>query len=801
MPRPFTSVPMTYVHDGRDFLGELDTLLPEVTAAAPDIYHINPMNVPFPNTSGPAFPVEGIPDYIEPPELVQKRLERARRVAETFHEAGVKWVLPYICNQTLVGHPDTRTGIWMFYDRWDDYTEFGIGPRPDADPIDWMAREPDGELHFNYEMRHVAFTQTDQFRYAPCVNNPYYREYQRVVVEGIAKAGYDGVFVDNNNLNCYCEWCQKAFKNRMLIQYESEQLKDLFGWESPDEITLGIEGNRFQWLKGDPVFREFLAATQSSEELIRWFGTDDLDAVKLADAGNGWLWGRANEYRSWVYAKYSPRKREEVWGSPVLDGWGIRTRQDRLLWAETMRFWAESNSEDHRLVKTWGSDILGRDFKVVPNWGNMQQYEDIMFRQEIGHDVKRWLPYMDCNFWEDDGDPGRVAPGVYLDFILEYRFSFAHGMKSATMAALPQDEPTCELAHAEAAATGNSAFIQRMPEFPELRNRYMDLFRSYPEWFEGHRSAAEVALVFSAENLMLGNEEHIHQVYRWNHYFADQQVPIDFLIEEHLWDISVLQQYRLIIAPALQYLSDEQCQALTAFVQRGGTLVTTGDTATHDMATRSRDDGPLADLLARTAQNGSISVVDDMGRFIHAPGIGNLIPTGTITREDAYEIAQSNFRLVERKISRHQIIAAGDYAVKIERFHEPGRMQEVVDDWHRLQVCDPYEACGLRVFPYVDLSDVSGTGDPTGFLTVHLVNYNVDLTKPAGTRRQEPLEDVDVHLHIPHGWRVDGAEWLEPGTEPVAIETESCCCRTKVHVQKINTYGIIRLTLRGQDIS
>ena len=138
-------------------------------------------------------------------------------------------------------------------------------------------------------------------------------------------------------------------------------------------------------------------------------------------------------------------------------------------------------------------------------------------------------------------------------------------------------------------------------------------------------------------------------------------------------------------------------------------------------------------MLHRATGGGHERVLDDMGRLIHSMSTESLIPCGQMTREDAYEIAQSAFRLVGRGTSRHSLIGAGDYAVKIERFHESGRIAELVDGWHRLQVCDPYAACGLRVFPYADLSDLSGTGDPTGFLAVHLVNYNVDITKPVGS--------------------------------------------------------------------
>lgn len=790
MNRSKTALPFTYVHDGRYTLtGEIDQYIAELRLAPPTIYHVTSLTTPLPNTSGAAIPLKEDPYYLAPPEEIARRLETAKRWTAALHAAGVRWVIPYTCNQALGGVESTRSGIWKFWDHWDQYTDLGIGPRPELDPIHWIARERNGELHFTYEMRHSGFGPFE-FRYAPCLNNPYFNQYQRANARMIAMAGYDGVFMDNNNLNCYCRWCTARFREWMIGRHTRKALRDLFGWSSPEEIELGWRGSRFEWLKEDPLFREFVAETLGPEERVHWFGTDDMAQARLPEAGNGWLWGRGNEYVRWVYARLSPEERERRWGSARLEGWwGIRNDGDRLLWAETKRFWADSVRQNHEKVQQWGNQVLGRHFLVVPNWGNLQQFEDIAFREPIGHDVRLWSPGCDMIFWEDDGDAGRVAPGVFLDFALEYRLAFAHDMRSACMAALTGDEPTCALAHAEAAATGGSAFIQRLPEFPQLRASYTRLFETYGDWYEGYTSAARVGLAFSVDNLHLENADHIHQVYRLSQYLNDQQVPFDYLLEEHLGDVDYLLGYRVVVAPAVRYLAREACRALAEFVERGGTLVAAGPVGTHDMNALPRRRNPLASLARKARKRDGVAVLDANGRFIGAECLEALLPPGQLTREDMIEIAVSAYRAIRRSGSRHTLLKAEDYAVNVERFLEAGRLGALVPGWERLRIADPYRACGLRVFPYVRLDGTAGS------LVAHLVNYNVDLTGQAGSRKVDVLCDTALRLEVPDGWLVQRAEWLVPGADAVAIAFTTQDGAAAVVAPRVETYALVRLTL------
>ncbi|MBM4081600.1 MAG: hypothetical protein FJ278_17990, partial [Planctomycetes bacterium] len=80
------------------------------------------------------------------PAEVRERIAALQRMNKALHEAGVKMVMPYISAITYAGDPKTREGFFSFYDHWDEYAEFGLGPRPKTDPLEWTGRKADGSF-------------------------------------------------------------------------------------------------------------------------------------------------------------------------------------------------------------------------------------------------------------------------------------------------------------------------------------------------------------------------------------------------------------------------------------------------------------------------------------------------------------------------------------------------------------------------------------------------------------------------------------------------------------------------------
>ncbi len=69
------------------------------------------------------------------PDQVKDRIATMRELAGDLREAGVRWVIPYICAMTINGNHEKRSGFWEFYDHWDEYRSLGLGPRPASDPF------------------------------------------------------------------------------------------------------------------------------------------------------------------------------------------------------------------------------------------------------------------------------------------------------------------------------------------------------------------------------------------------------------------------------------------------------------------------------------------------------------------------------------------------------------------------------------------------------------------------------------------------------------------------------------------
>lgn len=226
-PTPvLTKVPFTYILDyGPDHICS-PAYIQTITEAPPTLLHLG-KDVPFTHNWGPIQALGGEnqaygkrkpyapEDYIRRLSAAEtgQRAADLTRLARDLHQAGVKWVTPYICSMTLGGHPERRAGFWEFFDHWDEYQAFGLGPRPASDPSQWLQLTPAGKPQFFYTFTGAFYPAYEpNLRYAACQNRPEWRTWTEKVVENIARCGVDGVFVDNDNVFEYkfvqCLRCQ-----------------------------------------------------------------------------------------------------------------------------------------------------------------------------------------------------------------------------------------------------------------------------------------------------------------------------------------------------------------------------------------------------------------------------------------------------------------------------------------------------------------------------------------------------------------------------------------------------------------
>ena len=186
--------------------------------------------------------------------LAEERAENDYRVAQL----AVHGTCPYVCAVKIEGDRQRRLGFWAFYDRWDDYRQFGFGPKPEVDPWDWIQIRPsDGRRHLWAFYKPAA---DGSVIYSGCPNSPF-SPYLANLVRLQAKNGDRGVFVDNPGVSCICPWCQKAWRQYLHQRFTPTDLRRCFGIERYEGAHLGkppfqIESERFwSWSEGKHLGR------------------------------------------------------------------------------------------------------------------------------------------------------------------------------------------------------------------------------------------------------------------------------------------------------------------------------------------------------------------------------------------------------------------------------------------------------------------------------------------------------------------------------------------------------------------
>jgi len=489
--KPLAQVPFTYVIDYRP--GQLDDedLVRKISEAPPTLYHTGFGPTLFSSSWGGGAHLESDAMKLHSPDELRARMAMLKQFNDALHAAGVKWVIPYLCNQSLFGDDKLRTGFWEFYDGWGKYSEFGIGPRPAADPIDWLQREPSGAIHYNYPRHLIHSEERPYYRYAPCPNNEHWRQFCAATARAAARCGYDGLFVDNNILHCYCSRCQAGFKKYLQGRYSTQQLTDMFGTPDANELSLSTAGDIILWARSYPSFVEYLEEKFQGEERKKAFWTTDaLTDTDIDGAGGGFLVGQAEEFVGvHVLGDKKIYNFEELRNANP----ALRDRHAKLLWAETKRFWADSIGEMLSMLEKVGKEV-NPDFFTLPNWGSMMRVRGTAGRSEDAHDMRRWLPAGRIQMYEEDATPGTVAPGLTLDYVLQYKFALANGVRAGVLPYTLSSPDIFDLAHAEAAASGGGVYIQPGLGCPEVRQKYRLFFDGHRELFSDYVSYAEVAM-------------------------------------------------------------------------------------------------------------------------------------------------------------------------------------------------------------------------------------------------------------------------------------------------------------------
>lgn len=792
--KPVTQVPFTYVIDYRP--GQIGNakFLARMKEAPPNLYDTAFGPTLFASSWGGGAHLEKDAVRLQSPDEMRARMDEIKQFTDAVHAAGVKWVIPYLCNQSLFGDDKLRTGLWAFYDRWEEYSEFGIGPKPSADPVEWLQREPGGALHYNYP-RHLIYSERrPYYRYAPCPNNEYWRQFCAASVRAMARGGYDGAFIDNNILHCYCRSCQARFKTYLAAKYSPQQLEERFGTAQAERLSLSTAGDIIIWARSHPSFVGFLEEKfQGDERKGAFWTTGSLTEPDIDAAGGGFLVGQAEEFiRTRVLGDQRSYNFEQLRNTNP----ALQDRHAGLLWAETKRFWADSIGDMLSMLEKAGKEV-DPGFFTLPNWGSMMRVRGTAGRSEDAHDMGRWLPAGAIQMYEEDTTPGTVAPGLTFDYVLQYKFALATGVRAGVLPYTISSPDIFELAHAEAAASGGGVYIQPGFGYPEVRRKYRSFFERHPELFSGYKSYADVAVAYWFDQLHLNNVNHFRMVDKISRYLKEQQIPFDFLTE-YDWNPEALSEYKVVILPELFYMSDRQLQTVLDYVKRGGHVASVGRTAAFDDLARPRrlesnflsSPDPAQRYVERRDGNGTVLI---------AQHLVDMLPEDRFSLEKAFQICRDGKlqRAFEDKgNSEYLVIAKLDRLIGIDRLWQGGRLAGFISEslGYEPSIADPESALGLRFTPFIKNEGA------TARIVLHVVNYNIPLAAQDESPKIQPVARLNTRLTLPAGLHVRNVVMHDPEKSGEReIEFVQVDRRLELEIPAVRIYKLVEITATWQE--
>jgi hypothetical protein len=302
-----TTVPFTYnIEYGPEHVGS-EKYLKTIGEAPPDFLHVGE-DLPFSSTFGTKRDYAGVKaDLFKllTVEEVRAKIAELRAYTASLHKAGVKWVIPYICNELAFGDHVRRAGFFEFFDHWDRYAEFGYPPKPDADIL--LARK-------FYPFQGIRRGRNeDGFRpfkvYSMCTNNPQWRAHLLAATANAARCGYDGIFVDVMTLHDYCPHCQRLFREYLAKKYPPAERNRRFGVGGVDRISLGVQGDGALWAETQAFWGDSSTgllesvAAEGRKTNPKFFAVPNLGPVAHADGVqkrvregmNPFAWARATD--------------------------------------------------------------------------------------------------------------------------------------------------------------------------------------------------------------------------------------------------------------------------------------------------------------------------------------------------------------------------------------------------------------------------------------------------------------------------------------------------------------------------
>ncbi|QIP16992.1 twin-arginine translocation signal domain-containing protein [Spirosoma aureum] len=314
--------------------------------------------------------------------------------------------------------------------------------------------------------------------------------------------------------------------------------------------------------------------------------------------------------------------------------------------------------------------------------------------------------------------------------------------------------------------------------------------------------------------------DHLDGMY---HNLVENRIPFD-MVNDRLLTPEDLKRFKLLILPNIAALSDTQCKQLQAFVDNGGSIVSTFETSLYDEEGKQRSDFGLASLfgvsydqkvegplrnsylqLRQDAKNSQTQLIlkglDDTPRIINTIYKVNVKPTATfpspitliptypdLPMEDVYpRVAETDTReLYLRQVGKGRVAyIPGDLDRSFWQLMgtDHGQLLSNVVNW----ALDEEPVAAVMGPGVIDVN----VWRQANSMTVHLVNLTNPMMMKGPFRELIPVE-AQVSITVPAGAKVTGVKLLMSDQKP---KFELKGGKVTVTVPKILDHEIVALDL------
>jgi hypothetical protein len=226
---------------------------------------------------------------------------------------------------------------------------------------------------------------------------------------------------------------------------------------------------------------------------------------------------------------------------------------------------------------------------------------DVVFYPN-GHE--RWPMNVPCNFkLSEDQQPCRwSADGPMWTNVALWKYFYEDGGREKPAVNGAYDE----VMWSEILAFGCDPIDRRHPEWNAWHAKYGKRV------YAGAQPAGRVGLLMRSLSPIPEKSPAVTLLARKN-------VQFDVIVYEMMLDRYDLLRYELLLANDVRFMSDEACERIRQFVNKGGTLIATGQTSLFTEKWEPRGDYALADLFGVSHQSGLT------GRFEKGVGKGKAV--------------------------------------------------------------------------------------------------------------------------------------------------------------------------------